>query len=410
MTLSTLSKAIAQLDLRRGFIASPAAVIVRILLGEQLLTAIVGIAGGLWPAQSALLLHLLIVGQLLLDGVAFLLLFRLSGLKLGRPRIFALCFGGLMIAAIVKNLHVSWSSAAIDFIRLVVPLLWLALTPVEGFAKDFLDQVRQVRYILVAVLAAQVIGLAVGRLEGWGAAYLSGDPLIGLLIFPAMIEGSDLVGQIVVVLLVVPLLIVSLKRTAWLSAIVVIILLAVGSWRSISRRTLTRVAIVAFVGLVMAFGITYASGAGTGVVKRAESVTTIAANSGSDYSFEQRIQEITTEVARVRANPLPSLLFGLSSQEVRLPNGQMTHAIHATPLFLLFGGGLLWLLAFAVAGRQGQAGASPAMWLLAFVAVGTFLDSLGGNTALAPSFGLALAILRLQVIRLTRRRESVGPG
>lgn len=369
----------------------------------------IGMAGGLWPSQSAFLLHLLIVGQLLLDGVAFLLLFQVSGLKVGRPRMFALCLGGLLIAAIVKNLHVSFTSAAIDFIRLVVPLLWVALTPVDGFAEDFLEQVRRVRYVVIAVLAAQVIGLAIGRLEGWGAAYLSGDPLVGLLIFPAMIEGGDLIGQIVVVLLAVPLLIVSLKRTAWLSAVVVVILLVVGSWRLISLSTLIRLGIAAFVGLVIALAAAYPLGAVNGVVTRAESVTTIVANSGSDYSFAQRIQEITAEVMRMRANPLPSVLFGLSSQEVHLPNGQMTHAIHATPFFLLFGGGLLWLAAFVAAGRRGLGGASPALWLLAIVAVGAFLDSFGGNTALAPSFGLALVILRQRLIRLVMRGGTVGP-
>lgn len=402
-----MSRAAAHLDPLRGFAASPGAVIVRILLGEQLLTATIGIAGGLWPQQSALFLHALIAGQLLLDGAAFLLLFQLSGFKFGRPRMFAFCLVGLLVAAVVKNLHVSPASAAIDLIRLVVPLLWLALTPVEGFAADFLEQVHQMRYVLIVILSAQIIGLAAGRLEGWGAAYLSGDPLVGFLIFPAMLDASDMAAQVVIVLLAVPLLIVSLKRTAWLSATVVLVLIAVGSWRAVSSRTLTRLAIVAVVGLTVSLLAAYALGAGSGLARRAESMTSIVANSGSDYSFAQRIQEINSDVVRLRANLVPSILIGLSSEEVRLPNGQMTHTIHATPFFLVFGGGLLWLVAFVLAGRQGHVDGSPALWLLTFVAVGAILDSFGGNTALAPSFGLALVIVRQQTMRL-RRVITVG--
>jgi len=409
-SMAPMHQSLRHLGSWRAVTVSPATVIVGILLGEQVLTAIIGIAGGLWPAQSALLLHLLIAGQLLLDGLGLLLLFQSSGHQVARPRLLVVSLIGLLLAAVAKNLHVSPSAAAIDLVRLVVPLAWMALAPLGSIADEFLEQVGRIRYLIVAILVVQVVGLIGGRMEGWGAAYLSGDPLTGLLVFPAMVAGGDTIGQAAIVLMAVPVLVVSLKRTSWVSTAVVIVLLAVWSWRSASARALKRLSVVAICGLLLASAVAYRLGAANGVIRRAETITSIAANSGSDYSFAQRIQEITVEVNRIKANPIPTVLFGLSSEEVTLPNGQNTHAIHATPFFLLFGGGLLWVVAFLMAGIPRaipHPEASPSLWLLALIAIGSLLDSLGGNTALAPSFGLALAVTSQLAALLLRKARTV---
>jgi len=71
----------------------------------------------------------------------------------------------------------------------------------------------------------------------------------------------------------------------------------------------------------------------------------------------------------------------------------MTHAIHNTPIFLVFGGGLLWLGVFLMSGRREVAAVSRELTVLTLIMVGTLLDSAGQNLALTPSFGLALAVL-----------------
>lgn len=381
-------------------------IVVRILIGEQLLVALVGIGGGLWPSQSALLLHLLIGGQLCLDALGIFSLVALAGFKVDHPRLLAGTLLVLTAAAVAKNVHVSVISASTDFARLVVPLMWISVTPVEDFGSQFLAELAKVRYVLIAILLAQVGGLAAGRLHGWGAAYLSGDPIIGLLVFPSILDGSDLVAQSLVALTTIPLLIVSLKRTAWLSAGVVVVMLAISSVGTISRSVVLRFGVVASLGVLVVVLFAVAIGSGSRVTQRAETITTIAANSGSDYSFSQRLEEISAQLDRLKSNPVPSILFGLSSEEVRLPNGQATHAIHATPFFLLFAGGAVWVFAFALAGRSVRRSGCELNWVLIWVSVGILIDSFGGNDSLAPSFGIALAVLHALARALIWRRHG----
>jgi hypothetical protein len=383
-------------------VEASAEVMVSVLLGEQLLNAVIGIAGGLWLDRAALLLHLLIIGQLLLDGIGLGALFYVSGLKLPHTRIFVLCLVGLCLAAVFKNLHVSPTSAASDLLRLVIPLGWIALTPVDDFWPAFIDRVRHRRYLVIALLALQIVGLVAGRLHGWGGAYLSGNPLIVFLVIPIVIDSTDLIAQTAAILLAVPLLIFSLKRTAWLSSGLVIVLVMAGSLRRFSGRAKRGLLIAGLVAIGIAVASVYGVAGGSEVAKRATSLTEIASNANSDYSFAQRVEEISSEITRVQRNPIPSLLFGLPSDEVKLPNGQVTHAIHVTPLFLLFGGGLLWIIAFLLAGRSPTGRMSSAQWLITVIAVGSLLDSLGGNNSLAPNFGIALAIIQMQIRRLFR--------
>ncbi len=380
--------------------AAAAALVVYVLLGEQLLTGVIGIWGGLQVSAVPSLLHAQIVGQLLLDAVAFLFLLRLFGWRHRWSLVLAGCLATLLVAAVIKNIYVSALSAAIDVCRLIVPLLWVALVPIAGFADNFFEHVIRQRRILIVLLAAQLLGLAAGRLSGWEGSYLSGDPLTVPLVFTAALVRTATLDQVLTLVFAAILLIGSLKRTSWLSALVVIGLLALGSKQLIRRVVTMRFALVGVLGIVVILGFAQVLGFTGPLIARGQSIASSVTPTGRDDSVNQRLDEVRVETSRALSNPIPSLLFGLSSQNMRLPNGQSTHAIHNTPVFLLFGGGLAWLIALVVAGRRQVGGATRAEWLLTVVVVGTLLDSLGENMALAPSFGLALAIIQGQVRRL----------
>jgi hypothetical protein len=377
---------------------SAAAVVVFVLLAEQLLTGAIGVWGGLRLSDAPTLLHAQIVGLVVLDGLGLMLLLRRAGWRPRVSRIFVVCVAALCVAAIVKNLDVSPVSATIDVVRLLVPLLWVALIPMSNFAQSFFDQVRRRRLLVIAILSAQVIGLVAGRFLGWDRAYLSGDPITPALIVPTVLSGGAIAGPAVTVLLAAVLLVGSLKRTAWLSAVVAIVLLAAGSARFMSLRSLIRAAIVVVLVIATMFAAIRIVGFGDRLSLRATSIA--VSLSRPDDSVGQRLEEIAVESARVKSQPVQSLFVGVSSEDFLLSNGQFTHAIHNTPLFLLFGGGLIWLLALLGAGRTPPGPRSEQDWLLTLIVVWTLLDSLGENMALAPSFGLALAAAHAQVRRL----------
>jgi hypothetical protein len=370
---------------------SPAKVIVSVLLGEQALTAAIGIAGGLWPQRALGFLVGLIIGQLILNGLAIFFLVLGSGLRPSRPRAFAWCLGALVMAAIIKNLHVSPESSVIDLIRLTMPLLWVALIP-DNIAGEFIRQVARWRMLLVVILTIQLAGLVAGRIAGWGGGYLSGDPLTGLLVFPAIVTGEWSSGSILTAVLVAPLLLGSLKRTAWVSIAVVMALLGVSALRGVSRPAIGRGVLLMLVGLVAVFAAVQLRDGGKQIDVRARSLAASLSQPSSDVSFGQRIDEVNVEWKRLEAAPVQTIIVGVSSERTRLPNGLSTHAIHNTPAFLLFWGGLIWLIALLIASRQSVTRSSPESWLLVIVGIGTLVDSLGGNTSLAPSFGFALAI------------------
>jgi len=316
------------------------------------------------------------------------------------------CLAALGLAAIAKNIHVSPLSAAIDLCRLVIPLLWVALLPIPSFAAEFFQQVVRHRKAVIVVLAVQIVGLAAGRLIGWQGSYLAGDPLVPPLVFTAALASGNLAGQAVTLILAATLLVGSLKRASWLAAFVVLVLLVLSSWRSLSRPMLARIALLGFVAIFAVLAFAQALSPNGRLIARAESIASSVSQSGRDDAINQRLDEVRVEVDRLLAAPVPAFLVGLSSDNMRLPNGQSTHAIHNTLVFLLLGGGVVWLAALVSAGRKQTMGASRTESILTVIVMATLLDSLGENMALAPSFGLALAIALAQLRRLVPARRG----
>ena len=389
-----------------GPAAGTASILVYVLLAEQLLIAAIGVAGGFKVSLAPTFDHMQIIGELMLNGSAFLLLFRHHGLSPRWPRAFAIGVAGLVIASVVKNLHVAWQSALIDLVRLLVPLAWIALVPTEGLAHEFLTIVRNRRLLLVVILAAQLLGLVATRLAGWGGSYLSGDPITDPVVFPAALVGGLSLPSMLVAVLAILIVVGSLKRTAWLSATVVVGLLALASLRYASRGMLIRLAAGTLAMVFVVIVLVQLLGIGSLLVSRAESIGGSLNQSSRDVSVGQRLDEVAMQTARLARSPVSVAILGLSSAEIKLPNGQYTHAIHNTPVFYILGGGLLLVVTFVVAGRRATAVLSRDLTILAMIMVGTLLDSLGQNLALTPSFGLALAILYAWIRSLSRLQPS----
>jgi hypothetical protein len=364
--------------------------VVAILFLENILVAFVGTLGGLSPASSSQLLQGLIVGQTALDAIGLILVARSARSLPVAPRTFLFFVGVLILSSGIKNQDVAPLAVITDLLRVVVPLLWVAVLPADVLGTPLMKELsRHVRPLMLLLVAA-LGGLLLARRAGWGGAYLSGDPIIPLLVYPALAAGGRFLGRFSLGMSTILLVAASLKRTAWITALLALALLALAAPSRVRIRVVVGSAAVAVVVLVAVATL----GLGGQISHRYLTISNALDQTVPDLSIAQRTEEVGTEVTRALANPIATAALGLSSEPITLSDQVVTHAIHNTPVFLLFSGGLPWIVAL-VAGRhwRGRQQRNHDGRLLALVALAALFDSIGGNQALAPSFGISLAVV-----------------
>lgn len=373
---------------------------VRALIAEQLLVGVVGAVGGLWPEFSSVLLRVLVVGLVMIDVFAAFTLLALAERRVRAPRMFAWAVGGIILAAVAKNFGVAGLIPSVsDLFRLLNIPLWLLIMSSPGVAEVIEVEILKRRRICIAILVAQLVLLAAARLEGWGGAYLSGDPLVGVLIYPLLLRPTRPAAGVGMAGLAGLLVIMSFKRTAWISATIGVVLIVCWSVRGLRLRRLVGLGAAA---VIISAGVAW-SGFAPAITSRLTrsslSFSTVAGGGGADASLAQRNDEVAIQIQRMREGAPTATILGLSSEEQELSTGKTTHAIHNTHVFLLTSGGLLWLLA-VLAGRQRSPGRIGVPLLIG--AVVTMVDGFGGNSALNPSFGIAFAVISCAVARAWR--------
>lgn len=371
------------------------------LVAEQVLVVAVGGLGSLRVEFSSLLLRAFILGLILIDVVIAARLLPLGGPRIRAPRLFVWAGLGLLLAAVAKNAGTApLLASATDLFRLANILLWMFLMATPGVAGALEPAILRHKRTLTLLLASQFVLLLLARARGWGGAYLSGDPLVGVLMYPLLLRRSSRWDALAITCVASGLVVLSLKRTAWLSASIAVVVFVAWSIRHLRlTRLIQLVGALAFLFLVIA-----TSGWGEVVVSRLRRATLTTSRvveaGGADASLARRNDEVAVQLNRLAASPVDGVTLGLSSSTQELASGATTHAIHNTFVFLLASGGVLWIAAVAAARPRIPEGVSMPLAVGALV---TLVDAAGGNSALTPSLGIAFGVLAAQTTVWWRR-------
>ena len=367
--------------------------VVGIMFTWQFAVSAIGAAGAILPSYSSIWLRVFLVTSAVLCTL-------LAGLLLshGQSRPVSPLGAAYGLTAILGSLtfHIAFSEPfdllvlADNTLRLLLPLLIvLGATSAPRLWDEMLGMLERHAFV-VDFAALWTIGMiVVGRSRGWSTSWLTGDPLVALLAFPLILRSGRLdVPRLALYLFVIAL---SGKRwtlLCWLGVVLV-------SFVFLHRYRLRRIVQASVGGALVLFVLSY-TGALTAVTHRTETafallesqeVLTASSISAVDASSGQRVEEVRLELS-AWIGSAENVLLGRDLVEIDLRSGGSTHAIHATPVFLLVRGGFCWLVALLLM----RGGHRPKRRTFTLAAWLTLLESAASNNALDPTFGLALAI------------------
>lgn len=359
--------------------------VLRLLLLEQITVVVIGGVGALY-AESASTIQVFFIGALILlnlYAISWVLSARLLW-SVQHPSL-ALWLVIIVLTSSLTKLAFSGEPVVVltDSFRIVAVMSAILL----GTHLDTSELARLIRNrrrmisSLIMILCGVVI---LGRLRGWTNPFLAGDPIVGLLVLPAILPRTDdRKIPIATWLAAFALIGISLKRTAWLAVSLAIVCLVIRSVIRMRFRAVGKLAILGIVGILLLI----ATGAATPISNRISNTDLTGA---SDAAIAQRDDEVRLLMTKIRNDPVSTLTWGLSPSSLKLENGVNTHAIHNTPVFLLaYGGGVLVVFGVSTFGRRTRR----VDFALMLGAIMGIADSLGGNTALNPSLGISIGIL-----------------